>query len=84
MGMNRDFTERKQVEEALKRRVAELSALNTMAAIVNESLDVDEILNRAMDEALRQVGVESAAMLLLNGNFAYNIKYSLLNDLSHF
>ncbi len=61
-----DITERKQAEEELKRRVAELMALNTMAAIVNESLDVDEILNRAMDEALRLVGVEAAAMLLLD------------------
>ncbi len=62
----RDITERKQAEEALQRHVAELSALNTMAAIVNESLEVDEILNRAMDEALGQVGVEAAAMLLLD------------------
>jgi len=51
---------------ALGRRLADLSALNAVAAIVNESLDVDEILNRAMDEALRLVGVEAAAMLLLD------------------
>jgi PAS domain S-box-containing protein len=57
---------RVQAEEELKRRVAELSALNAVAAIVTESLDVDEILNRAMDEALRLVGVEAAAMFLLD------------------
>jgi len=50
----------------LKRRVTELSALNSMAAIVNESLEADEILNRAMDESLRQVGVEAAVMYLLD------------------
>ena len=51
---------------ALGRRMADLTALNAMAAIVNESLDVDEILNRALDEALRQVGVEAGAVLLLD------------------
>jgi signal transduction histidine kinase len=51
---------------ALGRRLADLSALNAVAAIVNESLDVDEILNRAMDEALHLVGVEAGAMLLLD------------------
>jgi PAS domain S-box-containing protein len=61
-----DITERVRAEEALERRVAELRALNAMATIVNESLEVDEILNRAMDEALQQVGVEAAAMLLLD------------------
>jgi PAS domain S-box-containing protein len=65
-GMVIDITERVRAEETLKRRVAELSALNAMATIVNESLEVDEILNRAMDEALRLVGVEAAAMLLLD------------------
>ena len=50
----------------LERRMNELSALNAMAAIVNEPLEVDEILNRAMDEAMRFVGVEAATMLLLD------------------
>jgi PAS domain S-box-containing protein len=62
----RDITAGRRAEEALERRMAELSALNAMASIVNESLEVDEILNRAMDEALRLVGVEAAAMLLLD------------------
>jgi PAS domain S-box-containing protein len=55
-----------QKNAELERRAVELKALNAMAAIVNESLDVDEILNRAMDEVLRLVGVEAAAMLLLD------------------
>ena len=66
VGIAEDITARKQAEQALQRRVTELNALNTMAAIVTQSLDVDEILNRAMDEVLRLVGVEAAAMLLLN------------------
>ena len=66
LSMVQDITERQRAEVELERRVNELSALNAMATIVNESLDVDEILNRAMDEALRLVGVEAVAMLLLD------------------
>jgi PAS domain S-box-containing protein len=66
IAMVQDITDRKRAEEDLERRVAELSALNAMAAIVTESLDVDEILNRAIVQALRLVGVEAAAMLLLD------------------
>ena len=62
----RDITERKQAEQDVARRVADLSALNAMAAIVNQSLGVDEILDRAMDEVLRETGVEAAAMYLLD------------------
>ena len=61
-----DITERKQAEEALQRRVLELSALNSIATIVKESLGVTEILKRAMDQALRLVGVEAGAMFLLD------------------
>jgi PAS domain S-box-containing protein len=43
-----------------------VNALNTMASIVAQSLDVDEILNRAIDEVLHRVGVEAAAMFLLD------------------
>ena len=66
IAFNKMAGERMRAEEALKRRVAELSALNVMAAIVTESLDVDEILNRSIVEALQLVGVEAAALLLLD------------------
>lgn len=66
LAVGQDITERVQAEEALQRRTNQLSALNSMAAVVTESLKVGEILDRAMDEALRQVGVEVGAILLLD------------------
>ncbi len=51
--------------EELERLVNKLSAFNAMAAIVTESLDVDKILDRTIDEVLQHVGVEAAAVLLL-------------------
>ncbi len=65
-GLMYDFTERRQAEETLERRLTELNALNTIATIVTESSDVNTIINRAMDEALRLVGVKAAATLLLD------------------
>jgi PAS domain S-box-containing protein len=62
----RDITERKRAEQALERRVAELKALNAIAMVVNESLEVKQILKRAVDQALRQVGAEAAGILLLD------------------
>lgn len=50
----------------LERRLAELSALNAMAAVVNQSLDIEEIFNQALHGALHLIGVEAAALYLLN------------------
>ncbi len=61
-----EITRCKRVEEALSRRVSNLTALNSMANIVNQSLDVDEIFNRAMDKSLRLVGIEAGTMMLLD------------------
>ena len=65
VSIHQDITEQKQVRQALERRMGELKALVVMATIVNQSQKVEEILERAIDEALRQVGVEAAAILLL-------------------
>ena len=61
-----DITERKRAEESLQRRVTDLSALNSMATIITEAMDEDEILHRVMDEALQLVGVEAATIQLLD------------------
>lgn len=62
----RDISHQVKMEADLSRRLAELEALNSIARIINESIDVDEILNRSVDESLRAIGVEAAAIYLLN------------------
>ena len=64
--LEKSEAERVRTEQTLERRMTELEAVNAMATIVAECLDVEEILNRAMDEVLERVGVEAAAMLLLD------------------
>jgi len=61
-----EITERNSAEEALGRRLSDLSVLNTITNIVSQALKVDEILNRAVEEALRPVGIDVATMLLLD------------------
>ncbi|MBI5841865.1 MAG: GAF domain-containing protein [Chloroflexi bacterium] len=51
--------------EALDARVNALSALNTMANIVIESVDAKQICSRALDEALVLVNVNAGALMLL-------------------
>jgi signal transduction histidine kinase len=56
--------------EDLERRVAsrtqELATLNTLAAVVSRSLDLEEILNDALDEALKIIGLTKGQAFLLD------------------
>ena len=54
-----------QMTEALEARVNALSALNSMANIVTESVDAKQICSRALDEALVLVNVNAGALMLL-------------------
>ena len=53
LAIQRDITARKQIENEVRRRNKELATLNAIAASVNQSLDLDEILNKALEEVLR-------------------------------
>ncbi|MFN2243983.1 MAG: GAF domain-containing protein, partial [Anaerolineae bacterium] len=57
---------------ALERQVAgrtgELSALNAIAGVVSASLDLDEILNGALEKTLDVTGGEAGGIYLLNAN----------------
>jgi PAS domain S-box-containing protein len=63
----RDITDQKRQEEEIRRRNAELSALNRIAATVNCSLDIDRIVTSALDEILRLdiLGREPRGMIYL-------------------
>jgi PAS domain S-box-containing protein len=50
----------------LGERVDELRALNAMAKIANEARGVEDLLERAIDEALHLLGVDGAAAMLID------------------
>jgi nitrate/nitrite-specific signal transduction histidine kinase len=67
---NRMAAQLRDSYQDLERRVAdrtkELTALNTIASTVNESLDLDQTLNRALDELLDLLGLEVGEIRLLD------------------
>ena len=44
----------------------ELSILNAISQTVNQSIDLDEILNRSLDKIMEMTGVKSAGFYLLD------------------
>ncbi len=60
-----DITERKHVEAEIARRNAELAAQNAIAGTISQSLELDMILNAAMDTVLSVLGMEAGCIFLL-------------------
>jgi len=72
-----------QMAEALEARVNALSALNTMANIVTESVDAKQICSRALDEALVLVNVNAGALMLLephSGDMVMTAQHGLTDE----
>lgn len=61
-----DITERKQAEEALKRRNEELMALNTIATTMNQSPDLAHILTATLDQVLEVIDTDAGWIQLLD------------------
>jgi signal transduction histidine kinase len=53
------------LEHRVASRTQELATLNTLAAVVSRSLDLEEILNDALDEALKIMGMAKGQAFLL-------------------
>jgi len=53
-----------QTDEALRKRVTELDALNTIAATMSRSLDLDEILKNVLNQILTAISIGAGAVHL--------------------
>lgn len=62
----REITERKQAEETLMRQTKKLAALNAVATAVSSSLDLQEILEKALETALAVMEMEKGVIRLLD------------------
>jgi PAS domain S-box-containing protein len=60
----RNVTEERRMADALLRRSEHLAVLNAIAATANQSLDLSEILDRALAEVLRLAAVDAGAVFL--------------------
>ncbi|MFQ5340428.1 MAG: GAF domain-containing protein [Anaerolineae bacterium] len=61
----RDVTEQQNLREALLRRNRELSVLNAVVMAASQSLDLEQIMQTALDEVLRLTGLDVGAIFLM-------------------
>ncbi len=60
------ITQRKQAEEALRRRNEELAILNAVAAVVSQSLDLEEVLDTALGKTLAALNTDGGLIYLFD------------------
>ena len=65
-GIFMDITERIKAEEQIRQRNKELSALNAIAQTVSQSLNLDEILEHALDKTLELLDIRHGAIYLMD------------------
>jgi PAS domain S-box-containing protein len=65
-GIILDITERKLAEEQVAQRNRELAALNAITQTVSQSLDLNEILNKALDKILEILAIEHGGIYLFD------------------
>jgi signal transduction histidine kinase len=66
MGKDRKKGEAKKSREEIMRLNQELSILNAISQTVNQSTDLDEILNKSLDKTMEMIAVRSAGIYLLD------------------
>jgi PAS domain S-box-containing protein len=66
VGLIRDITRRRAMEAQVLRRNRELTALYSVASVLNQSLDMNELLETCLDRLLDAVTVETGGILLLD------------------
>ncbi|MBT4512806.1 MAG: PAS domain S-box protein [Chloroflexi bacterium] len=66
ISITKDITGRKRAEEALLRRNKELAALNAIAETVSQSLELNDILNRALDKTLEILDIKNGTIAFLD------------------
>jgi PAS domain S-box-containing protein len=59
-----DMTEKKRIEDEMRRRNRELNALNAMAVIATQSFDLDEILNLTLRQVISLFDAETGSIYL--------------------
>jgi PAS domain S-box-containing protein len=66
VGVGQDVTERKQAEEKIQLQIRQLSALHEIDQAINASVDLRVTLDVFLRQAVSQLNVDAAAILLFN------------------
>ncbi len=68
LGIARDITERKQVEQVLAERAQEMAALNVVSTQVSRTLSVDQVVSQSLQSALTTTQSDAAFILMREGD----------------
>ena len=63
-GILRDVSARKRMEEEIRRRNKELFVFHSIASVISQSLDPQEVLSKGLDQVLRLLDIEAGYILL--------------------
>ena len=79
----RDVTETKELELKIAKAHENLSALNTIAGVVSQSLDLDTVLSNALASTLEMMKANTGGILLLDEEtqlLCYRVHHGLSNE----
>jgi PAS domain S-box-containing protein len=65
-GIIKDITERKEAEEALRKRNVELSLLNKTAVTLNRTMDLNRILEETLSSVLKALRLKKGGVFLID------------------
>ena len=65
-GIIKDITERKEAEEALRKRNVELSLLNKTAVTLNKTMDLNRILEETLNSVLKALRLKKGGVFLID------------------
>lgn len=68
VGLIRDISVRKQMQAEVLRRNRELTALYSIASVLNQSLDLGDLLKNCLDRMMDAVAVTTGGMMMLDRN----------------
>lgn len=71
VGVNRDISQRKQIEAAEREQRVLAESLRDSASTINSSLNLDEVLDRILVYLARVMNYDAATIMLLNDGEAY-------------
>ena len=63
-----DITERKNAEQEIRRRNRELMILNSIGQTLNQPIDLEELLGRALHQVVELFGADAGSIFLLDAN----------------
>lgn len=65
IGLARDITERRRMESEMRKRNRELSALYSVASVLNQSLELETLLQTCLERMMEALDVDTGGMFLV-------------------